>query len=180
MPGPEHGGSDPSLSSPEGWGDGDATACSSQLLYMPGVWNGFAPSPCTINGSWQGLAWEGLPVVIHSRSGRKFSALPTGAGGRCRRAVTWHGGTLRAAQLPIERNSPLADACPGWPSRSATGTPARTSGVQIDSSALDSGNAEKLDPGAGSPPADLPMEGRPTSVDSGYGLGAKPFHTPGT
>jgi hypothetical protein len=29
------------------------------------------------------------------------------------RTATWHGGALRAAQLPIERSSPLADACPG-------------------------------------------------------------------
>jgi hypothetical protein len=52
------------------------------------------------------------------------------------RAATWHGGALRTAQLPIERSSPLADAYLGWPCWSATGTPARTSGVQIDSSAL--------------------------------------------
>jgi hypothetical protein len=52
------------------------------------------------------------------------------------RAATWHGAVLRAAQLPIERSSPLADACPGWPRRSATVTPPRASGVQIDSSAL--------------------------------------------
>jgi len=82
------------------------------------------------------LPWEGLPVVILLQA-RKFFCV----GDSCRRkiftrATTWHGGALCTAQLPIERSSPLADACLGWPCRSATGTPARTSGVQIDSSAL--------------------------------------------
>jgi transposase len=82
------------------------------------------------------LPWLGRPVVILLKA-RKFFCV----GGSCRRKIFTEplpGTVARYARRSCRLSEALhwLTLAPGWPCRSATGTPARTSGVQIDSSAL--------------------------------------------
>lgn len=111
FPGPKHGGSGPGLSSPARWRDSDATANLSPLLHLSGVWNSFSPGSQPLQSQDGRPALGGSAVNDPARVAEVLLWCRQLPEEDLYRGSTRHGGALRAAELPVERSSEMADAC---------------------------------------------------------------------